>query len=139
MSRSANRHEANRRLTTAKEDLRAAETLYGARIFAQACFLRQQVGEKALKAVWHFLDLDPWGHSVMTLLSDFPRRTELGDDALTEAAALLDKFYILTRYPNGLPDLTPGVVYGKRDADSALEAARQFIQACEQWMLERSP
>jgi len=139
MSRSANRHEANRWLTTAKEDLRAAEALYGARIFAQACFLCQQAGEKALKAVWHLLDLDPLGHSVMTLLTDFPRRSELGDaDALTEVAALLDKFYIPTRYPNGLPDLTPGVVYGKRDADSALEAAWQIIQACEQWMQERA-
>lgn len=99
----------------------------------------QQAGEKALKAVWHLLDFDPWGHSVMTLLTDFPRRSELGDaDALTEVAALLDKFYIPTRYPNGLPYLTPGVVYWKRDADSALEAAWQIIQACEQWMQERA-
>jgi HEPN domain-containing protein len=31
-------------------------------------------------------------------------------------AAALDRFYIPTRYPNGLPDLTPGKYYFQKDA-----------------------
>ena len=45
-------------------------------------------------------------------------------------AALLDKLYIPTRYPNGLPDLTPGQVYRHEDADHACHAARMPVAGC---------
>jgi hypothetical protein len=38
-------------------------------------------------------------------------------------------FYIPTRYPNGLPDLTPGQSYFLRDADQAIEQAVFFLEA----------
>jgi HEPN domain-containing protein len=41
-------------------------------------------------------------------------------------AASLDKFYIPARYPNGLPDLTPGQVYISQDAEQAIEKAIFF-------------
>jgi HEPN domain-containing protein len=34
----------------------------------------------------------------------------------------LDRYYIPTRYPNGLPDLTPGQVYFRKDAEICLES-----------------
>jgi len=44
-------------------------------------------------------------------------------------AAALDKFYIPTRYPNGLPDLTPGQSYFLSDAEEAISQATFFLNA----------
>lgn len=135
MSQSKNRYEAERWLLTAEEDLRAAEALFQSEIYAQACFYTQQSGEKALKALWYLMDIDPWGHSVQRLIIEFPQRSEIADlEMWIEQGALLDKFYIPTRYPNGLPDLTPGQVYRQEDAKRGLEAARLLIAGCRQWM-----
>ena len=134
MGLSEKRHQAERWLHTAREDLKAAEVLLTAGIFAQSCFCAQQAGEKAVKALWRLVDADPCGYSVKKLLLDFPRKAQIKDlEALTERAALLDKFYIPTRYPNGLPDLTPGQIYGKEDAQRGIEAARTLVEACWQW------
>jgi HEPN domain-containing protein len=43
-------------------------------------------------------------------------------------AAHLDKFYIPTRYPNGLPDLTPGQTYISQDSTQAIEKAKFFLE-----------
>ena len=69
MSQSKNRHQAERWLLTAQEDLEAAQLLADAAKYAQACFLSQQAGEKALKAIWYLEDADPWGHSVQRLIA----------------------------------------------------------------------
>jgi HEPN domain-containing protein len=135
MSQSRNQYEAERWLLTAEEDLRAAETLSSAEIFSLACFHAQQAGDKAVKALWRLIDADPWGHSVKKLISDFPSKDEIQNlQVLTDKAALLDKFYIPTRYPNGLPDLTPGQIYVREDADQGIEAARMFVSLAENWL-----
>jgi HEPN domain-containing protein len=41
----------------------------------------------------------------------------------------LGAYYIPTRYPNGLPDLTPGEVYLKKDADLCIRHARSILNA----------
>jgi HEPN domain-containing protein len=46
-----------------------------------------------------------------------------------EKAAGLDKFYIPTRYPNGLPDLTPGQVYLRSDAEAGIAMASFLLDA----------
>jgi HEPN domain-containing protein len=135
MSQSKNRYQAERWLLTAEEDLRAAQVLFESNIYAQACFLAQQSGEKAVKALWYACDLDPRGHSIQRLLAAFPRRAELSDaETWLELGALLDKFYIPTRYPNGLPDLTPGQVYGQADAQRGLNAAGDLLSRCRSWL-----
>ena len=137
MSQSKNRYQAERWLLTAEEDLHAAESLSQAGLYAQACFYTQQAGEKALKSLWYLVDADPWGHAVQRLVADFPRRAEIPDlETWIEQAALLDKFYIPTRYPNGLPDLTPGQVYRQADAVRGIEAARLLVAACRKWLEE---
>jgi len=103
-------------------------------IYAQACFLSQQAGEKAVKGLWYLVDADPWGCSIKKLVLEFPEGSHLkNSDELADLAALLDKFYIPTRYPNGLPDLTPGQIYGRKDASAGIDAARTLILACETW------
>ena len=137
MSLPKNLHQAERWLLTAQEDLRAAETLAAAAMHAQSCFLAQQSREKALKALWYAADADPWGHSLQRLLNEFPQREALGpESAVTEAAGLLDQFYIPTRYPNGLPDLTPGQVYTQADSRRGVEAAQTILGVCRHWLDE---
>lgn len=139
MSESKNRYLASRWLLTAEEDLEAARVLDAAGKYAQACFYAQQSGEKAIKALWLLVDADPWGHSVQRLVSDFPEASLVPDmDAWIERGALLDKFYIPTRYPNGLPDLTPGQVYRSDDANRGLEAAAALVDECGEWMEARA-
>lgn len=100
MSVSKNRREAERWLSTAEEDSRAAETLLNIGLFAQTCFYAQQSVEKAVKALWCWVDADPWAHSIQRLVIDFPQQQRLPDAAhWIEQAALLDKFYIPTRCP----------------------------------------
>ncbi len=80
-------------------------------------------------------DEEPWGHSITRLIREFPHKDAIEDLELwQEAGRLLDQFYIPTRYPNGLPDLTPGQVYRKVDAVQAISAAQTLIDACTDWL-----
>ena len=135
MSRTGDRYQAERWLETAREDLRAAQVLADAGMFAHACFLAQQAAEKAAKSLWYAAGEDPWGHSVLKLVGQFPHRDRLPDLADWERrAALLDRFYIPTRYPNGLPDLTPGQSFFAPDAEQAIEVASAFVSAVAAWL-----
>jgi HEPN domain-containing protein len=81
---------------------------------------------------------EPWGHSVLKLVDDYPdptvrvRRLE----PLRSAAKALDKLYIPTRYPNGLPDLAPFEVYTDLEAQAAITAAAGVLTACESLLAE---
>ena len=130
MSRGEDLYQARRWLDTAAEDLRAVQTLLEAGLYAQACFMAQQCGEKAVKALWYAIDADPWGHSIQRLVSQCPLKERMSQEEWVKTAALLDRFYIPTRYPNGLPDLTPGQTYFRQDAEQALERAGWLLEAC---------
>jgi HEPN domain-containing protein len=100
--------------------------------FPHACFHAQQAGEKALKAVWHYADGDPWGHSIRKLIEDL-ENVDLGFydrlKGLLRAGTILDRFYIPTRYPNGLPELTPGEAYLEEDAEQCIRQAAEILTA----------
>lgn len=122
--------EARRWLLTARGDLESARVLKAGGRWAHACFHAQQAGEKALKALWYRLELDPWGHSVRQLVDNL--HTESPDTYralrdLSDAASDLDQFYIPTRYPNGLPDLTPDQVFTEAMAIRAESLATAII------------
>jgi HEPN domain-containing protein len=135
MSLDKNRHEADRWLQTAKEDIQAAQVLLDGGLYAHACFLAQQCAEKAVKAMWYLLDKDPWGHSIQKLVSEFPQPEVITDSySWIQRAAYLDRFYIPTRDPNGLPDLTPGQSYFQEDAEKAISEADFFIQAAQAFL-----
>ncbi len=132
MSQSKNLHEAQRWLVTSQQDLLAAKSLSENRFFAHACFLAQQSGEKALKALWYLHDREPWGSSIQRLVTDFPDASSLPNlEDWIHRAAMLDRYYIPTRYPDGLPDLTPGQSYFKQDADAAILLAATFVEAAQ--------
>ncbi|MCS6908339.1 MAG: HEPN domain-containing protein [Anaerolineales bacterium] len=138
MSKKKYLYEAKRWHQTASEDLTASKALLQSGHYAQACFYTQQCAEKAVKALWLMLGEDPWGHSIQKLIQDFPRKELLEEyDLWVQFAAYLDKFYIPTRYPNGLPDLTPGQVYRLEEAQQAIEKAEYFVRQSER-LLERA-
>ena len=135
MSRGEDAKEARRWLDTAANDLGAARQLAASDYHAQACFLAQQCAEKAAKAMWFVAGADPWGHSIQALIEEFPGGDRLGDSiALREKAAVLDRFYIPTRYPNGLPDLTPGKTYFAADSAQAIRLADELWKTFKSWI-----
>ena len=129
MSQERYRKEAKRWLQQARSDLEASKDSRAAGHYEWACFQAQQAAEKGMKAIWFHHAYDPWGHSLIKLLRDFPDaevREQLED--LADSAKLLDKLYIPTRYPNGLPDATPGEVYTRSEAETASETAKTIIE-----------
>jgi len=95
-----------------------------------ACFAAQQAAEKAAKAAHEALGHEAWGHSVTELLdalrADVP---EIGEELLDRARAL-DKLYIPTRYPNGLPSGAPADYYTRSEAEHAISDAETLIAVC---------
>jgi HEPN domain-containing protein len=69
MSQERARHRAGLWLRQAEDDLRAAQVLQAAGPAAQACFLAQQVGEKAIKALLAADDRDLRSHSLVATQS----------------------------------------------------------------------
>jgi len=47
--------------------------------------------------------------------------------SLLRAGTILDRFYIPTRYPNGLPELTPGEAYVDEDAEECIQRASEIL------------
>jgi len=128
MSREKYAEDARRWILQAKADLRAARISLDGGSFEWACFQSQQAGEKALKGLWLAHAEDPWGQSLVRLIQTFPEeqireklRAHMG------LAKQLDKLYIPTRYPNGLPDLSPVEVYTAEEARAAIEAAETLV------------
>ena len=94
MSLASARRRARLWLQQAQDDLRAARLLQAGGQPAQACFLAQQVGEKALKALLAAQDRDLRSPSLKGLLR------ELGEESAQlwqRQARLLDKLYAPTR------------------------------------------
>jgi len=122
--------EAILQLTTAEDDNDSAVILKENGKFAHSCFHAQQAGEKALKAVWYFADADPWGHSIKKLIEDLNSvdlKLYQRIESYTRMGMVLDRFYIPTRYPNGLPDITPDVAFNDEDADTCITYSKKII------------
>jgi HEPN domain-containing protein len=132
MSAEKNIREASRWLTTADGDLEAAVILKETGKFAHSCFHAQQAGEKAIKALWFFADADPWGHSIQKMIEDLEQvNVKLYEsfESFIRIGRMLDRFYIPTRYPNGLPDITPDAAFNEEDAVTCIEHSREIVDA----------
>lgn len=127
------RHEANRWLLQAKADIKAAEGSVREGSFEWACFQAQQAGEKALKAIWQFYAYEPWGHSLTRLVEEFPdEEIKAKLASFLNHAKRLDKLYIPTRYPNGLPDSIPAEVFTPEEAKEAISLAQDLVELASQ-------
>lgn len=93
-----------------------------------SAFAAQQGAEKAVKALILSLGGEAWGHSIAALMDTLPGIK--ADETTREACIRLDKHYLPTRYPNGLPAGHPGKYYTRGEADSAIEDAETIIEFC---------
>lgn len=119
--------EGRRWLAQATQDLHWARHLTQEGGWHIACFLSQQVAEKALKAFLYGQGEEiVLGHSVERLCAAAAHyRPEFSDKA--RRWSLLDGYYIPTRYPNGLPDGIPADVYTEEAARAAVELAGEAV------------
>lgn len=106
------------------------------RFFDKACFIAQQAAEKAVKACLYAEGRrEVLGHSVVEFVRQLVER-EAAFVALTGAAARLDRFYIPTRYPNGLPGGMPfqsftrdDLIMAQQDLEAICSGAGRFLAA----------
>jgi HEPN domain-containing protein len=129
MSAEKNSAQAMRWFLTAQDDLQSAEILHTNLKFAQSCFYAQQAGEKALKALYFSRDIEPWGHSLLKLSKEFVGSSEdmRQMKQIEKDSRDLDRYYIPTRYPDGLPGTTPAEAYGSVDSESAIKSAKSIL------------
>jgi len=89
--------------------------------------LAQQVAEKALKTFLYGQGLEiVLGHSVERLCREATR----WDSTIAEPGtrwAILDSYYVPTRYPNSIPDNIPARVYTAEAAQGAVALAREVV------------
>lgn len=91
--------------------------------YAQACFIAQQVAEKALKAIALYRGYDQIkSHSVRQIAQFLQINAELED-----AARILDQYYIPTRYPDAFAEGVPQHYYNGQQAESALSLAQTIL------------
>jgi len=122
-------HEGLRWLAQAERDLDDARFAAKGDRHNLACFLCQQAAEKALKAFLYSMGAQKvWGHSAAELCDD-AGEFDKGLLSLRQHAGLLDKYYVPTRYPNGLPGGIPAEAFGVEDSSQALRLATELLEA----------
>lgn len=116
----------------AEADRHGAQLLLDGGSYHLACFVAQDVAEKALKAFLYAQGEEVViGHSVEAL-SRWAAEYDADMLALREAVAPLDGYYIPTRYPNGLPDSIPALVYTRGAAEETLRMADEVLAVMRQ-------
>jgi HEPN domain-containing protein len=128
----ANIEEARRWLRQAEENLGTARWNGQGQLWAPACFYCQQAGEIALKAL-----LIRQGervlrtHSVL-LLAERAAAYEPAFSKLAEGTRRLDRYYIATRYPNGMTGGTASQNFDERDFREAESTADEILHLVQQ-------
>lgn len=122
--------EGARWLRQAGDDLKYARVLLKEGGYALACFVSQQVAEKALKGFLFERGVEEIrSHSVKDL-GEWCARYDKTFSALVEKAKKLDGYYIPTRYPNGWASGSPFEYYTRVDAKEAVKLAAMTLAAC---------
>lgn len=116
-------------LRQSERDLEVAKTTYDAKQFDWSCFASHQAAEKALKALYQRHNAEGWGHSLPKLVNELLEE-EPDLRGHVDAARMLDKHYIPTRYPNGLPAGAPADAYTAEEAERAMDHAKGIIRYC---------
>lgn len=117
-------------LRQAEHDLDVARTTHAASQYDWTCFAAQQAAEKALKALYQKHHAEGWGHVLRRLVEALAdREPEL--IRYLEQAKILDKYYIPTRYPNGLDAGAPADAYTRTEAEQAIAHAQDIAGFCQ--------
>jgi len=131
--------EATRWMQQSEDDFKFAQWVLSEKVFFdKGCFIAQQAGEKALKACLYALDRrSVIGHSLFELSNELSQK-DSRFSPLMDAAKQLDRFYIPTRYPNGIPGGSPFQVFDRQDLKAAVEALEQVMVVCRRFLAEKS-
>jgi HEPN domain-containing protein len=114
----------------AEADLAHARYALAGRHHEWACFAAQQAAEKAVKAAHEALGQEAWGHSVTELLDALRAAGKPVDETLLDRGRALDKLYMPTRYPNGLPSGAPADYYTRSEAERAIADGEAIVEWC---------
>ena len=114
--------EAASELETARWDLKGEK-------YSAACFWSHQAAEKALKAFLYATSEEEhlFEHSLTRLL-EHCAESEKGFEAFRESCRTLDRYYIPTRYPNGLPyPAVPAKSFTREEAEEAIALCDKIL------------
>ncbi len=130
--------EARRWILQALDDLKFVRWIRDEAVFFdKGCFQAQQAGEKALKACLYGLGRRRViGHSLLELVQELAADTP-PFAAVLDAARRLDRFYIATRYPNGLPGGCPYQAYTHEDLVGAAQDVEVVVHTAAHLLRER--
>ena len=98
-------------LDEAENDYEIAEILLKSSKFNGAVFHFVQSAKKGIKALLHYLNAQPWGHSIHDLLCDYEKMGFSVNKEIKKVAKDLDVHYISSRYPNSLIEKSPKELY----------------------------
>ena len=130
--RDNNQIEGKRWLKQAKDDLRVAKWSLKGDFYANTCFMAQQASEKAFKAYCYLKgERAVLGHSLLELLRKCAKYDKSFKTTEKESKRL-DKYYIISRYPNGLPGLVPSEYFDQDEAKEAIRFAEKIIKLVEE-------
>lgn len=110
-------------LAQAENDLLWARDTLSAGRYAQACFVSQQVSEKALKSLALARgNTQVRSHSLLQIVR------ELGINGEVETIARrLDLYYVSTRYPDAFPAGAPFEFFTVEQAEEAIRFAERIV------------
>jgi len=119
-------------LAQGKRDIEAAESAMNNSFFEWTCFMCQQGAEKLLKALAQKNGMELWGHNISQMLHILAEHvgSDIPND-VSDSVGILDKLYILPRYPNGFPDGPPFKHFTKKDAEDAICSAKILSHWCD--------
>ena len=127
--------EAKRWFLQAKNDyLFVSWILKQEQFYDKGCFISQQAGEKALKACLYAKGKRyVIGHSLFEMAYELSETDDSFSPILNEVKRL-DRFYIPTRYPNGLPGGSPFEIYSQQDLADALHDLKKIMNAAKSFL-----
>ncbi len=119
-------------LSRQKKDLEVSKILFDTENCEWASFAAQQAFEKALEAVLEKFGRKAWRHSAYELLKVVESFLNIDvDEEVSEGTKFLDKYYIISKYPNGWISGTPHDFITKKEAEDAILYSGKIIRFCE--------
>jgi HEPN domain-containing protein len=107
---------------------RSAELQATSQLFNWACFLAEQGAQLGIKGLLHGIGGGAWGHDLVTLGGTLGEAmAEPSPGEVDAALRRLSRHYIPARYPDAHPAGSPGMHYGREDAEQAIHDLRTVL------------